>query len=61
MTEEVVEQDLESQIELPEVDKIVFASSNPIVQNPNRKNQLAKLESKEEEGGRTSGQINRYR
>ena len=51
------EPNIEMQVELPEVDDIVFASSNYVKQNDNRKKQLIDREST---GGTSNAQTSRY-
>ena len=60
--EPTVEPDLEIQEELPEVEEIVYASSNYVKQNDNRKVQLIESSQKTNQstGGTTNAQSSRY-
>jgi hypothetical protein len=60
--EPTVEPDLEIQEELPEVEEIVYASSNYVEQNDNRKVQLIESSQKTNQstGGTTNAQSSRY-
>jgi len=58
----IVEPDIEIQEELAEIEEIVYASSNPVVQNRGRKSQLIESAQKatQSSGGSTNAQSSRY-